>query len=78
MKTERNILIAFVLNLFFSLLEFLGGLITNSVAILSDSVHDFGDALSVGLSYILERKSKKGIDARHTYGYVRYSVLGKS
>ena len=76
MKTDRNILIAFVLNLFFSLLEFLGGLITNSVAILSDSVHDFGDALSVGLSYILERKSKKGIDARHTYGYVRYSVLG--
>ena len=59
--------IAFVLNLFFSMLEFLGGLITNSVAILSDSVHDFGDALSVGLSYILERKSKKGIDARHTY-----------
>ena len=76
MKTDRNILIAFILNLFFSVFEFIGGLFTNSVAILSDSVHDFGDALSVGLSYLLERKSKKGVDARHTYGYVRYSVLG--
>ena len=57
MKTDRNILIAFILNLTFSILEFFGGLFTNSVAILSDSVHDLGDALSVGLSYILERKS---------------------
>ena len=76
MKTDRNILIAFILNLFFSVFEFIGGLFTNSVAILSDSVHDFGDALSVGLSYLLECRSKRGVDARHTYGYVRYSVLG--
>ena len=76
MKTDRNILIAFILNLTFSVLELLGGLFTNSVAILSDSVHDLGDALSVGLSYILERKSKKGTDKRHSYGYLRYSVLG--
>lgn len=76
MKTSRNILIAFILNLTFSVLEFFGGLFTNSVAILSDSIHDLGDALSIGLSYILERKSKKGIDKQHTYGYLRYSVLG--
>lgn len=76
MKTDRNILIAFILNLTFSILEFFGGLFTNSIAILSDSVHDLGDALSVGLSYILERKSKKGTDKRHSYGYLRYSVLG--
>lgn len=76
MKTDRNILIAFILNLAFSVLEFFGGLFTNSVAILSDSIHDLGDALSVGLSYILERKSRKGTDKRHSYGYLRYSVLG--
>lgn len=76
MKIDRSILIAFILNLSFSVLEFFGGLFTNSVAILSDSVHDLGDALSIGLSYILERKSKKDIDDQHTYGYVRYSVLG--
>ncbi len=76
MKVSRNILIAFVLNLTFSVLEFFGGLFTNSVAILSDAVHDLGDALSIGLSYFLELKSKKGVDKQHTYGYLRYSVLG--
>lgn len=76
MKTEKNILVAFILNLSFSIFEFLGGLVTNSVAILSDSIHDLGDALSIGISYALERKSKKKADNKYTYGYVRYSVLG--
>ena len=49
-STEKNILIAFVLNLSFSLLEIVGGLFTNSVAILSDAIHDFGDAFSIGVS----------------------------
>ena len=47
MKTEKNILIAFLLNISFSIIELFGGLLTNSVAILSDSVHDFGDDLSI-------------------------------
>ena len=76
MKTEKNILLAFLLNICFSILEFIGGLLTNSVAILSDSIHDLGDALSIGISYFLERKSKKGADKKYTYGYIRYSVLG--
>lgn len=76
MKTEKNILIAFLLNISFSIFEFFGGLFTNSVAILSDSVHDLGDAISIGLSYFLERKSKKKADNKYTYGYTRYSVLG--
>ena len=76
MKTERNILIAFILNLSFSVFEFFGGLFVNSVAILSDSLHDLGDALSIGISYSLEKKSKKQADEKYTYGYIRYSVLG--
>ena len=76
MKTEKNILIAFILNISFSIFEFFGGLFTNSVAILSDSIHDLGDAMSIGISYFLERKSKKKADNKHTYGYIRYSVLG--
>lgn len=76
MKTEKNILIAFLLNITFSIFEFFGGLFTNSVAILSDSVHDLGDAISIGISYFMERKSKKEADNKYTYGYVRYSVLG--
>ena len=78
MKTEKNILIAFLLNLAFSLFEFLGGVFTGSVAILSDAVHDIGDAASIGLSYFLERKSKKQPDETYTYGYARFSVLGSA
>ena len=76
MKTEKNILIAFFLNISFSIFELFGGLITNSVAIISDSIHDMGDAISIGISYFLERKSKKKANKKYTYGYVRYSVLG--
>ena len=76
MKTEKNILIAFILNLVFSLFELLGGIFTGSIAILSDSLHDIGDALSIGISYFLEKKSKQPSDNKYTYGYIRYSVLG--
>ncbi len=76
MKTQRNILIAFLLNLSFSIFEIVGGLFTGSVAIISDAVHDMGDALSIGISYFLERKSRKEPDKTHTYGYLRYSVVG--
>ena len=76
MKTEKNILIAFLLNITFSIFELFGGIFTNSVAILSDSIHDLGDAISIGISYFMERKSKKPGDNNYTYGYVRYSVLG--
>ena len=76
MKSDRKILIAFLLNLSFSIFEFIGGAMTGSVAILSDAVHDVGDAASIGISYFLERKSKGKPDAVYTYGYGRYSVLG--
>jgi len=76
MKTTRNILIAFLLNFAFSVFEFVGGIFTGSVAILSDAVHDMGDAATIGLSYFLEKKSKRKPDETYTYGYARYSVMG--
>lgn len=76
MKTQRNILLAFILNLSFSVFEFIGGIFTGSIAITSDSLHDFGDALSIGVSYFLEKKSRKHPDESFTYGYRRYSLLG--
>ena len=76
MKTEKNILIAFILNSIFSIFELTGGFFTGSVAIMSDSLHDLGDAISIGLSYFLEKKSKKQPDEKYTFGYLRYSVLG--
>ncbi len=76
MKSDFRILTAFILNLFFSIAEFIGGALTGSVAIISDAVHDLGDSMSIGISFILEKISKKKPDASHTFGYVRYSVFG--
>ncbi len=76
MKTEKNILVAFLLNLFFSIFELVGGVITGSVAILSDAIHDVGDAASIGAAFFLEKKSRRAPDETHTYGYLRYSVIG--
>ncbi len=76
MRTQKNILIAFILNAMFSVFEFIGGALSGSVAIVSDAVHDMGDALSIGISYFLERKSNKEPDDIYTYGYTRFSVMG--
>lgn len=76
MKTKKNILIAFLLNLAFSVFECIGGIFTGSVAIVSDAVHDLGDAASIGIAYFLEKKSQKQPDEEYTYGYGRYSVIG--
>ena len=76
MKTEKKIFIAFILNLAFSIFEFAGGVVTGSVAILSDALHDIGDAAGIGVSYFLERKSKQQPDENYTYGYLRFSVAG--
>ena len=76
MKTEKNILIAFLLNLSFAVVEFVGGLWTGSVAILSDAVHDLGDAAGIGVSWLLEKKSRRQPNDVYTYGYARFSVLG--
>lgn len=71
-----NIKLAFFLNLGFAILEIIGGLWTNSLAILSDALHDFGDSMSLGLAWYLERYSKRSEDAKFTYGYRRFSLLG--
>ncbi|PKP00531.1 MAG: cation transporter [Bacteroidetes bacterium HGW-Bacteroidetes-8] len=75
-NSGRNIAIAFFLNLFFAIIELIGGLLTNSVAILSDAIHDFGDSLSLGVAYYLQRVSSKKGDNRFSYGYKRFSLLG--
>lgn len=73
---SRNIFIAFILNLSFSIIEFIGGLFTNSISIISDSIHDFGDAITIAISWALEKKSKQKPNNKYTFGYTRYSVLG--
>ncbi|WP_372655986.1 cation diffusion facilitator family transporter [Halobacteriovorax sp.] len=72
---SKNILIAFVLNFSFAIIEFIGGYLTNSMAIYSDALHDLGDSFALLMSYFLEKFSKKGSDQKYTYGYRRFSLL---
>lgn len=75
-NSGKNLKIAFFLNLGFTLLEIVGGLYVNSVAILSDALHDLGDSLSLGLSWYLNEHSKKQANNKFTFGYSRFSLLG--
>ncbi|MBE6678573.1 MAG: cation transporter [Ruminococcaceae bacterium] len=76
MGIVKKMHIAFLLNLSFAVFELVGGVYTGSIAIISDALHDFFDALSIGISCYLEKKSKKSANSTYTYGYLRYSVLG--
>ncbi len=74
--TTKNLKTAFFLNLGFSLIELVGGILTNSLAIISDAVHDFGDSFILSLSWLAERVSHRGGDSRFTFGYRRVSLVG--
>lgn len=76
MKEKNHLILPFILNLTFTIFEFIGGILTNSIALISDSIHDIGDSISIGVSLILHRHSKKPSNDDYTYGYKRFSLLG--
>ncbi|NTW49415.1 MAG: cation transporter [Chlorobiales bacterium] len=73
--TAKNLKLAFALNFLFTLIEFVGGVLTNSMAIISDAVHDLGDTLAIGMSLFFERISHKKSDERFSYGYKRFALV---
>ena len=74
-EREKRVRFAAFLNLAFTFLEIVGGLWTNSLAILSDALHDFGDSVALLVSWIFERGAKKSPDANRTFGYQRLSLF---
>ncbi len=72
---EDNLKLAFFLNFGFAIAEIIGGIYTNSIAIMADALHDLGDSASLALSWRLEKLSKKGGDEKYSYGYKRFSLL---
>ena len=73
--SSRNISIALLLNFSFAVLEVVLGLWANSLAILSNAMHDFGDSFSLGLAWYFERRSKRGGTEKYSYGFRRFSLL---
>jgi cobalt-zinc-cadmium efflux system protein len=72
----ENLRFAFLFNLAFTLIEVAGGFWTGSMAVLSDALHDMGDALVLGAAWYMSRLAVRGRDARYSYGYGRYGMLG--
>ena len=72
---ENGLTLAFWLNLIFSVIELVGGLLINSTAIIADAFHDFTDAIAIGLTVLLEKLSKKKRTSKFSYGFRRFSLL---
>lgn len=74
--TTRKITLVFYLNLFFAIVEFIFGFLFNSMAIVSDAVHDLGDAFSVGAAGYFHKLSTKEANNQYSFGHQRFSLLG--
>ena len=74
-KREERVRLAAFLNVTFTIFEFVGGFWTNSLAILSDSLHDFGDSITLLTSWLFERGARKSPDTNRTFGYQRLSLF---
>ena len=75
-RHERPLWIAFALTLLFLLVEVAGGLLSNSLALLSDAAHMTTDVLALGIALFAVRMSRRPPDARRTYGYARMEAIG--
>tara|TARA_R110001592_G_scaffold278860_1_gene546177 strand:- start:957 stop:1850 length:894 start_codon:yes stop_codon:yes gene_type:complete len=75
-SSTENIKVAFFLNLFFTIIEFIGGIYTNSLAITSDAIHDLGDSLSLGMAWYFQKISTKKATIKYSYGFKRFALLG--
>ncbi len=73
--SEKNLLAAVVLNFTITIVEIIGGILSNSLALLSDAIHNLGDGLAVLLAYIAHRVSKRESNQRKTFGYKRIEIL---
>ncbi len=75
-NSSGNLKVAFFLNVGFTILEIIGGFWTNSIAILTDAIHDLADSISLGLAWYFDKISTRERTAQHTYGYRRFRLLG--
>lgn len=75
-KAGENLAFVFFMNLTFNILVIIGGLATNSMAILADCIHDLSDTISIALAWALEKVAQKDSSDKYSYGYQRFSILG--
>ncbi|MEX1031268.1 MAG: cation diffusion facilitator family transporter [Paenibacillaceae bacterium] len=74
-RSKRTLWITLILTLFFTLVEVVGGLLSNSLALLSDSAHMISDVIALGLSMTAIFLATRPANARFTYGYLRFEII---
>jgi cobalt-zinc-cadmium efflux system protein len=72
---ERRLLVALALTGTFFVVEVVGGLVTGSLALLSDAAHMFTDVTALAIAFAAVRIGKRPVDDRRTYGYQRFEIL---
>lgn len=72
---SKNLGIVFLLNFGFAILEFIGGILSNSTALIADAIHDMGDALAIALAWVFSKIGQKKRSKNFSYGYKRFSLL---
>ncbi len=73
--SDGKLLFSVFLNAIITIAEIVGGLLSGSLALLSDSFHNLSDTASIMLSYVARKISKKPSNSKYTYGYKRYETL---
>jgi len=74
-SSNRSLLIATGLNVLITIVQVIGGLLANSLALLSDALHNLGDTLAILLAYVAGRISKRQSNKHKTFGYKRIEIL---
>ncbi|MEN8788133.1 MAG: cation diffusion facilitator family transporter, partial [Flavobacteriaceae bacterium] len=71
----RNLLISILLNILITVAQVIGGIISGSLALLSDALHNFSDVLSLVISYGATLLSRKEASVNRTFGYKRAEII---
>jgi len=73
--TGKNLFLTILLNLIISVAQLIGGIISGSMALISDSAHNFSDVLSLILSYLAHKIAHKPASLNKTYGFARAEII---
>lgn len=73
---ERRLIMAVAVNLLLTFVQIIGGVISGSLALVADALHNFSDAASLGVALIARRVSRMPADTRRTFGYRRAEIIG--
>ena len=72
---DKNLIVAISINLFLTFAQFFGGLISGSLALIADAIHNLSDAVSLGIAIFARKIGRKTADEFRTFGYKRAEVI---